>query len=157
MKGTSIYYYTSFVNPELYGASIFNTIYETLKHKYNFIIGINNKQENYRKDMKYSFFKNAKYYSNMLDTYNKCFIGLRLTVHDGNANTVQELGMCGIKCIYNGDPLLYNTIKWNDASDIIKNIENESKTIGKLDIETSQKVKDYLKPDNKWLDIKYYS
>jgi hypothetical protein len=158
IKGNCIYYYTSFVNPNLYGASVFNIIYEKLKNKYKFIIGTCKTQQLYKKKYykSYPFLNQATYYSNMIDTYKKCFIGLRLTTHDGNANTVQELGMCGIKCFYNGDSLLYNTIKWKNVDDIIKNIENEAKTIGQIDYETSIKVKDYLKPNNKWLDIRNY-
>ena len=158
IKGNSIYYYTSLLQPDKYGGSIFNIIYEKLKHKYNFIIGTGKEQEQYKKKYyrSYNFLNHAKYYSNMIDTYKKCFIGLRLTLHDGNANTVQELGMCGIKCFYNGDPLLKNTITWKKAEDIIKNIEKESITIGKIDDETSINVKDYLKPNNQWLDIRNY-
>ena len=157
IKGKYIYYYTSIVNPDLYGAPVFNIVYEKLKNKYNFIIGTCKEQQKYKKKYnKYSFLTKAKHYENIVDVYKKCFIGLRLTSHDGNANTVQELGMCGIKCFYNGDSLLCNTIKWKKFDDIIQNIENESKTIGHVDNETSIKVKEYLKPDYKWLDIRNY-
>ena len=39
----------------------------------------------------------------MPEVYKKCFIGLRLTDHDGNANTVQELKAMNIPVIHNGD------------------------------------------------------
>lgn len=57
--------------------------------------------------------------------YEKCFIGLRLTKHDGNSNTVQELGLHGIKCCYNGDPNNPSVIEWNSADDVIKSIKKK--------------------------------
>ena len=53
----------------------------------------------------------------MPEVYKKCFIGLRLCQNDGCATTVQEMGMMNIPVIHNGDYI--NSIKWNDASDII--------------------------------------
>jgi hypothetical protein len=159
-KGKSIYFYTSIVNPTLYGCMLFSSIYEKLKNKYNFIIGTCEEQMKYKKHKntrKYPFLQKAHFYKNMKTVYSDCFVGLRLTKHDGNANTVQELGMYGIKCFYNGDDNLKNTIKWKDATDIIKNIEIEARTIGNIDIDLSKKVKDYLKPNNDWLNINYYT
>ena len=158
-KGKSIYFYSSISNPDIYGCALFNIIYEKLKNKYNFIIGIcegQKKHKNHKNTKIYPFLQKAKYYNNIKDIYSDCFIGLRLTQHDGNANTVQELGMCGIKCFYNGDKNLKNTIRWKNANDIIKNIEIEAQTIGNIDIDLSKKVKDYLKPNNNWLNINYY-
>ena len=37
----------------------------------------------------------------MYDIYKECFIGLRLTDHDGNANTVQEFKEMNIPIIHN--------------------------------------------------------
>ena len=159
-KGKCIYYYTNFCNPERYGANIFNKIYKELKDKYKFIITVCKQQMLRQKGMysvKYPFLKEAKYYSNVYLAYKESFIGLRLTTHDGNANTVQELGMCGIKCFYNGDPLLKSAIPWKNSNDIIKRIEEESKTIGTKNVKLSQEVKDYLKPNNSWLDIRMYT
>ena len=39
----------------------------------------------------------------MPNVYSKCFIGLRLTDEDGNANTVQEFNSMEIPIIFNGD------------------------------------------------------
>ena len=112
------------------------------------------KNKNGRYARKYPFLTKAVNYSDIYLAYQKCFIGLRLTKHDGNANTVQELGMCGIKSFYNGDSLLESAIPWKNANDIIEKIENESKTIGSTDILLSKKVKEYLKPNNNWLKYK---
>ena len=65
-------------------------------------------------------------YENMPHLFEKCFLGIRLTEHDGNANIVQELGFCGIKCIHNS--FFYNTIPFiKDKSSLINKIENEIK------------------------------
>jgi hypothetical protein len=64
--------------------------------------------------------------------------------------------MCGIKCLYNGDPLLCNSIQWKSANDIIQAIEKESESIGQIDFETSNKVKDYLQINDNFLDIRNY-
>jgi hypothetical protein len=155
IKGKCIYYYTNINDPILYGSEIFNIVYEKLKNKYTFIIGTSKNNKN-NKNIKHSFLSLAKNYTNIINEYKKCFIGLRLTLHDGNANTVQELGMCGIKCLYNGDPLLCNSIQWKSANDIIQAIEKESESIGQIDFETSNKVKDYLQINDNFLDIRNY-
>ncbi len=49
-----------------------------------------------------------KHYSReqlIAEIYPRCFLGLRLTMHDGGANGVQELGMMGIKSVWNGGSL----------------------------------------------------
>ncbi len=43
--------------------------------------------------------------------YNSCFLGLRLTEHDGLSTTVAEMGLCGIPSIYNGG--LPGSIAWD--------------------------------------------
>lgn len=55
--------------------------------------------------------------------YKSCFIGLRLTEHDGLPNTVLELGLMGRMCVYNGE--LPNAIQYNSVDDIIKIINEE--------------------------------
>ena len=65
----------------------------------------------------------------MPQIYSRCFVGLRLTHHDGNANTVQELNMMDIPIIYNGLDTSVKCIRWHKTSDIIKTI---------LDVNTKQ-------------------
>ena len=55
----------------------------------------------------------------MPDIYKKCFIGLRLTQYDGNANTVQEFESMNIPIIHNLS--LYGE-KWTDFRDITDTI-----------------------------------
>jgi len=56
----------------------------------------------------------------MCSVYQQCFIGLRLTEKDGNANTVIEMGKLGIPVIYNGNEI--NAISYNDYNDISNKI-----------------------------------
>ena len=55
----------------------------------------------------------------MPEIYSQCFIGLRLTPHDGNANMVQEMEAMGIPVIHNFSKY---GIKYESIDDIILNI-----------------------------------
>lgn len=87
----------------------------------------------------------------IIKVYHRCFIGIRLTFFDGNANTVQELGMLGIKCIHNGE--FPNSIAWSSVNDICDIITEEMNSVS---VESRQKVRndmiEYLNEDNyDWL------
>ena len=56
----------------------------------------------------------------MAEIYEKCFIGLRLTDNDGNANMVQEMAYMKIPVVHNGD--IKESLKWNSIDDVIDNI-----------------------------------
>ena len=58
----------------------------------------------------------------MADIYKKCFIGLRLTKNDGNANMVQEMDYMHLPIIHNGD--IQNSLSWNSEEDIIDHINS---------------------------------
>lgn len=122
-KKSSIYVYTSQTSDRFYGSYIYEEIYNRLKNKFNFIFASfkcynNNLKQN-------NFLKNKlKYYKNPITAYRKCFIGLRLVPFDGNANTVKELGLCGIKVIHNGND--YNTIKWKSNPILFDNNINDN-------------------------------
>ena len=58
--------------------------------------------------------------------YSKCFLGLRLTTNDNNANTAIEMGKMKIPIIHNGE--YFNCIPWNNINDI-KHIFLFSKTL----------------------------
>lgn len=172
-KGNSIYIYSSYHNSNYYGSYIYEEIYRILKDKYNFIIAcavkpnIKNKVETLTQQL-------IKSYPEPFDIYKNCFIGLRLVPFDGNANTVKEMGICGIRVIHNGedkncipwifDPILFNEkIKSTDPikkkarniaiEDIIKKIEFESQFIGKIDQKLSDDVKNNISFDDKFLYI----
>ena len=166
-KKKGILIYTSPANTIYYGSNIYDKIFLKLKDKFDFyIVGSNEEHINtVRRRNKTVTDKNIQYFENALDAYKNVFIGLRLVNFDGNANTVKELGLCGIKCIHNGDdlnciPWLANDIffsdKWMDTiskteynsilnktvDDIIHNILIESNHIGSSDIELSKQVRD---------------
>lgn len=61
-------------------------------------------------------------YEKMPDIYRECFVGLRLTDGDGNANIVQEMAIMGIPVFHNSNQV--NAIKWKSASDIINIIRS---------------------------------
>ena len=87
-------------------------------------------------EFEYIYSSNLNYnYNDMPKIYRHCFIGLRLTKHDGNANTVQEMGAMGIPVIHNGEHK--NSINWEDVDDIelkirYRNIEVFEKSIAKF-------------------------
>lgn len=58
-------------------------------------------------------------YEKMPKIYEKCFIGLRLTRHDGNANMVQEMKAMNIPVVHN---LSNYGLKWKNIDDIIQYI-----------------------------------
>ncbi len=101
--GESIYIYNGFTkgNEYIYGEKIYKEIVEKLPN-FNYI---------YSNQLNLSWEK-------MPDVYENCFIGLRLTNGDGNANTVQEFNSMGIPIIFNGD----GGIPWINSEDIVENI-----------------------------------
>lgn len=135
--GTNIYIYTNVNCPERYGKKYYKEIKKRLPN-IKFIIA------NY----------NTYTQIQLIKIYQSCFIGLRLTDHDGNANTVQELGLCGIRCVHNSD--MPNAIPWKTVDDIIKTIKKERVRIGKTFPEVAQQMKQFLQDDKKWLHSSYY-
>lgn len=71
-------------------------------------------------------------YTQMNDIYKQCFIGIRLTEKDGNANTVLEMRNLGIPVIYNGGGV--NAISYNDNDDIKNKIIDWYNIIKELDL-----------------------
>jgi hypothetical protein len=86
------------------------------------------------------------------DVYKDCFIGLRLTKHDGVPNTVVELGLMGRKCIYNGDTP--NAIPYKNIDDICNSIVEEYKRREQDDtILIAEQIRDFIDIGNDWLNI----
>lgn len=108
--GKFIYIYNGFTkgNEEIYGKLIYQEIINKMpQYKYIFSNNLNAS------------------YNQMPQIYSKCFIGIRLTEHDGNANTVQEFNAMNIPIIFNGK----GGIKWKDVDDVINTIKSYSKNI----------------------------
>ena len=104
----NVYIYTSLDktrSKEIYGSDFYNEAIDIL-HNINFKIAYGQ----YSPD-------------EIINIYKECCIGIRLTFFDGNANTVQELGLLGLNCIHNGE--FPNSLKWNNTQDIVSHIQNE--------------------------------
>ena len=103
-KGNSIFIYNGFSkgNYHIYGNKIYEEVVKLLP-EFNFI---------------YSNELNAPH-EEMPKIYGKCFIGLRLTEYDGNANMVQEMKAMNIPVIHNQSDY---GLKWNNVDDIIRYI-----------------------------------
>lgn len=156
-KGNCIYLYTSPPESFVYGEEL----YIKLMEKYSnikFIVTCckyyYDQYVNFNKEMKHDM---KCYDKNTLinEIYPKCFIGLRLTKHDGLAGTVQELGLLGIKSIHNGTSP--SSLNYKNFDDICKHIDNEMKTIGTTDNELAQKVKTYLTMDPAFFTTNFHS
>jgi hypothetical protein len=137
--GNEIYTYIPSSSRKFYGNHIVKQIKKKCKFKINVISS----------SSKYNRKQLAKIYS-------RCFCGLRLTPHDGVANTVIEMGLMGRKCIYNGK--VPNAISWseNDIDGIVENIYKESLKIGTVNLKLRQEMEKYLDVGREWLDTKYW-
>lgn len=104
--GEKIYIYDGFTKKEdnynIYGLKYINEIKEHLPH-YQYI---------HSSDLNLS-------YNEMPNIYKQCFIGLRLTNNDGNANTVQEFEAMNIPIVHN---ISDYGLKWKSIDCVIKHI-----------------------------------
>ena len=105
LKGGNIFIYNGINNgnEDIYGKKIYDQIINIFP-KFNFIFSKN------------LYIPNEE----MHTVYKKCFIGLRLTNKDGNANMVEEMLKMNIPVIHNGD--YENAITWKDTDSISKEI-----------------------------------
>ncbi len=99
--GNSIYVYNGFNKKKewIYGKEIYEEIMNRLP-EFKYILS---------SDLNVS-------HNDMPNIYSKCFIGLRLTQNDGNANTAQEMELMNIPLIHNGE--CKNCIKWKNIDDV---------------------------------------
>lgn len=156
VKGPCIYLYTSPGCEQYYGSRYYIKLMKKYKN-IQFIVTCH--YEKYRnliikkKELKYGI----KYYNKrhlINNIYPQCFIGLRLTDHDGLAATVQELGMMGIKSIHNGNTP--SSLNYKTYEDICNHIDEEIKTIGTIDEELSNAVKKYLTIEPEFFTTKFH-
>tara|TARA_B100000989_G_scaffold288465_1_gene259198 strand:- start:562 stop:1533 length:972 start_codon:yes stop_codon:yes gene_type:complete len=63
----------------------------------------------------------------MPEIYKQCFVMLRLTKYDGNANSVQECEAMNIPVIHNQSDY---GLKWNNINDIVIHIYNTDSSLG---------------------------
>lgn len=84
--------------------------------------------------------------------YEKCFIGLRLTDHDGISCTVLELGLMGRRSIFNGG---YTTnIPWQSIDDVCESILKEYENRPNPDV-VAKELYDYINLDNSWMNLNF--
>ena len=99
--------------------------------------------------------KNTYSREELINVYKQCFMGLRLTMHDGLPNTVLELGMMGRRSLYNGGGIPCS-IKWpvkniDAMCDLILQEYKRRKINDEKEI--SDAVKNYINIGTKWLEI----
>jgi hypothetical protein len=93
-------------NSNTYGSTIFESIMKQLP-QFNYILS----------------HKLNVPYDKMPDIYAKCFIVLRLTQLDGNANTAQECETMNIPIVHNQSD---NGLKWKTKEDVVTHIHNHA-------------------------------
>ena len=99
-------------------------------------------------------------YEKMPDIYAQCFIGLRLTSNDGNANMVQEMAAMKIPVVHNHSEY---GLKWSNVNDIVNHIKNKKNInihqIKELDTYKLNLINDNIilnTEDNNMISIKLY-
>lgn len=136
IRGENVYVYTNGKNSNFYGQKLIDEIQKRIKYK--LIIAHYN---TYSKE-------------ELIDIYKSCFMGLRLTQHDGLPNTVVELGLMGRRCIYNGN--LPHSISWNNVDDICENIDKEYESRNNDDVNIIHNdMKRYIDIGTDWLSELY--
>jgi len=91
----------------IYGKSIYEAVMKRLpQYEYIFSNSLNVK------------------YEEMPEIYKQCFIMIRLTMHDGNANSVQECKAMNIPVIHNQSDY---GLEWQNIDDIIRHIQSKCK------------------------------
>lgn len=141
-KGKAIYVYTNAKNPTMYGSHFYTQLIRQFPQIPFFLMS------------NYSGIVEAKrrgidtngiqYVDNghITTIYQQCFLGLRLTKHDGISATVQELGLMGIPTVCNGNTP--SCLRYSNLNDIITIINTEMKKIGTIDRGLAQSVKEHL-------------
>ena len=146
-KGPNIYIYTSPQNEIMYGSNFYYRLISELKD-INFILACAKKSKSNKKIKCYS--KNE-----LNKIYSSCFLGIRLTQHDGISATIQEMGLLGIKTINNGNSP--SCVNYTNYDSIVRIIKEEQKKVGTIDVETSKKTYNFLNITDDWLNTEYYT
>ena len=142
-KGKCIYIYTSAHNENFYGKPWYSKIIKEFP-KIRVILATNPRAMKRAIDMGVFFNSRIRAYpqDKMKSIYAQCFLGIRLTRHDGISATVQEMGLMGIPTITNGNTPA--CINYKTYKDIVSIIKSEQKKIGTIDKELSKKTNEHL-------------
>lgn len=130
-RGNNIYFYGA-NDPEFYGSKLIDEI---------------------KSRTGLSFIKTSGEFSRekIIDFYKQCFIGLRLTPHDGVAASVCELGLMGRKVIHNGNHP--NAIHYKGIDDICNKIMIEYARRKEPNQEIAEQMKEWLDTGSDFLRI----
>lgn len=101
LNANNIYIYNGFTAGKewIYGKEIYQEVMKRIP-EFNYILSNKTKVSHHE----------------MPHIYSQCFIALRLTLNDGNANTAQELDLMQIPLVHNGE--CNNCIHWNTVDDV---------------------------------------
>ena len=88
-------------------------------------------------------------FEELQEIYAQCFLGLRLTPHDGLPNTVIELGLMGRRSIYNGGTP--HSIPWTGIDDICESIMKEYEEREEDNTNIANDWENYLNINDKWM------
>lgn len=157
IKGKCIYLYTAVGFEEYYGHDLYTKLIDKYSNIEFIVTCCLVSYEYLSKHPEHQKKYNIRYYTKeqlITEIYPKCFIGLRLTDHDGLSATVQELGLMGIKSIHNGASP--SALNYKTFDDICCHIDNEIKTIGQIDNNLAIRVKKYLTIDANFLNSSFH-
>lgn len=155
-KGNSIYIYTAPGMESYYGSDWYDQVVEKYKD-INFIFACCKASSDFIKATGYQTKYDVRYYEQeeLIDKiYSQCFLALRLTIHDGIANTVQELGLMGIRSVHNGSSP--SSLNYKTLEDLYRHIDSERETIGTCDEVLAYKVRRYLTLDGDFYKTGFY-
>jgi len=138
--GQNVYVYSSHLYPKNYGWDLVRKVQRLLPHV--------------KFSVRYSTPPGSCPIDEMTRVYKRCFIGLRLTTHDGLSNTVVELGLMGRRCVWNG--WTPNAIPWTSVDDVVRIIKEEQSRIGELHPEVACEIKEFLHLNDDWLHTEFY-
>jgi hypothetical protein len=131
-RGDCIYFYSSPRAEEFYGGQHLETIRQETGIK---ILCANH--NTYNRD-------------ELIGVYKKCFIGLRMTPHDGMPTTGVELGLMGRRIIHNGEQP--NSINYTDLNSVIDLIKKEYATRHEDNTYIADAMREYLNISDSWLN-----
>jgi len=130
-RGDYIYFYHSKESPNFYGFQFINEIKKRTGLK--IIIATHNT---------YS-------HDELIDIYENCFVGLRMTLHDGVPTTGCELGLMGRRIIHNGNQP--NCLNYKDINDVVRLINEEYEHRNEDNSDIANEMRKFLDVGDYWL------
>jgi glycosyltransferase involved in cell wall biosynthesis len=132
-RGDNIYFYYNEDAGDFYGMKYLDQIKK--QTKLNIILALSNTYS--RKEL--------------IEIYKKCFIGIRMTPHDGIPTTGCELGLMGRRIIHNGNQP--NALNYKNIDDVIKLIKNEYEHRHEDNSQIAKNMRKFLDVGDSWLYV----